>query len=79
MPAVAPDDTTIAVGASSGLLVLMDMKTGVLQSKLSCHTSAIQGVAWNGQALDSDVVAASCDRMGSLVFWKAALQDAGEM
>lgn len=74
-PAVAPDDSVIAVGASSGLLLLIDLPTGALHSKLSCHKSAITGVAWNAQSLDSDVVAASCDRAGAVVFWKAALPE----
>ena len=54
----------------------MNMKTGVLESKLSCHTSAITAVAWNGQSIDSEVVAVSCDRAGALVFWKPAAEDA---
>jgi hypothetical protein len=71
-PAVAPDNSVVAIGSSSGLLLLLGMKTGELVSKLSCHTSAITAVAWNAQSLDSNVVCASCDRAGTIVFWNAA-------
>jgi hypothetical protein len=71
-PAVAPDNSVIAVGSSSGLLLLLNMQSGELLSKLSCHTSAITAVAWNAQSMDSDVVCASCDRAGTIVFWNAA-------
>lgn len=74
-PAVAPDDSCVAVGASSGLLVLLKMDSGVVERKLSCHNAAITAVAWNAEDLDAQVVAASCDRAGALVFWRAA-QDA---
>jgi WD40 repeat protein len=75
VPAVAPDDSVVVVGASSGLLLLMDMKTGVIGSKLSCHKSAIMAVSWNKHSEDTNVVAASCDRAGALVFWKCAVDD----
>ena len=76
IPAVAPDDSAILVGAASGLLLLFNMATGAIESKLSCHTSAVTATAWNAQSLDSGVVAASCDRAGALVFWKCANESA---
>ena len=71
-PAVAPDDSCVAVGASSGLLVLLKMDSGALERKLSCHNAAITAVAWNAQDVETPVVAASCDRAGALVFWRGA-------
>lgn len=76
-PAAAPDDSVVAVGASSGLLLLLGMQKGELVSKLSCHKSAITAVAWNAQGMARDVVAVSCDRAGAIVFWKAAAERAG--
>lgn len=66
----------IAVGASSGLLLLLGMERGELVSKLSCHKSAITAVAWNAQGMERDVVTVSCDRAGAIVFWKAAAERA---
>jgi WD40 repeat protein len=70
-PAVAPDDSVIAIGSSSGLLLLLNMTTGQVESKLSCHTSAISCVAWNTNSELSSVVAGSVDKKGDVVFWRA--------
>lgn len=70
-PAVAPDDSVVCVGSSSGLLLLFNMQTGSVEGKLSCHSSAVSCVAWNSQTEFSPVVAGSVDKRGDVVFWQS--------
>jgi WD40 repeat protein len=70
-PAVAPDDSVILVGSSSGVLVLLDVKSGAVAGTLACHGSPVTGVAWNVQSEDCRAVAASADKTGDVVFWQA--------
>eukprot|EP00892_Ulva_mutabilis_P007237 jgi/Ulvmu1/4886/UM020_0172.1 len=69
-PAVAPDDSLIAVGTSSGIVLLLDMKTGVVHSKLINHVDAVTCVAWAPRSDEDAAVAATVDRMGNVVFWR---------
>lgn len=69
-PAVAPDDALIAVGTSSGVVLLLDMKTGDIHSKLVSHTDPVVCVAWSPRSEDDAAVATSVDRAGNVVFWR---------
>jgi WD40 repeat protein len=71
-PAVASDDSVVAVGSSSGALLLLDMQSGVVHSNLLHHTASVTATAWNARSEDCEVVVASADRVGSVVFWQAA-------
>lgn len=75
-PAVAPDDALIAVGTSSGLVLLLDMKTGDIHSKLVSHVDAVACAAWAPRSEDDAAVAATVDRMGNIVFWQQNQKDA---
>lgn len=75
-PAVAPDDTLIAVGTSSGIVVILDMKTGDIHSKLMSHVDAVTCVAWSPRSEDGAAVAATVDRTGNVVFWRQDCKDA---
>jgi WD40 repeat protein len=70
-PAVAPDDSVVCVGASSGLLLLLNMQTGIVEGKLSCHSSPVSCVAWNTSTEFSPVVVGSVDKRGDVVFWRS--------
>lgn len=70
-PAVAPDDSVVCVGSSSGMVLLLNMETGNVEARLSCHSSAVSCVAWNGHSEYSNVVAGSVDKRGDVIFWRA--------
>lgn len=74
-PAVAPDDNLIAVGTTSGLVLLLDMKTGEIQSKLVSHMHPVVCCAWSPRAEEDAVVAATVDRAGTVVFWQQDCKD----
>lgn len=74
-PAVAPDDTLIAVGTASGVVLLLEMKTGEIHSKLVSHKEPVVCVAWSPRAEDEAAVSVSVDRAGNVVFWRQDCRD----
>jgi WD40 repeat protein len=70
-PAVAPDDSVVCVGSATGLILLLNMETGSVEGKLSCHHSAVSCVAWNTCTEFSPAVLGSVDKRGDVVFWKS--------
>lgn len=70
-PAVAPDDSVVCVGSSSGLVLLLNMQSGSVEGKLSCHSSPVSCVAWNTPTEFSPVVTGSVDKRGDVVFWRS--------
>ena len=68
-PCVSPNGNTIAAGSSSGVVLLVDMKTSTIHSKLAVHSAPVTSVAWNPHAEDWAVCTASVDKAGDVIFW----------
>lgn len=57
------------------MLLLLDMKTGEIHSKLVSHVDPVVCVAWSPRAEDEGAVAVSVDRAGNVVFWRQDCRD----
>ena len=44
---LSPDDATLAIGTDTGIIELLDVRTGILLKTLTGHTGAVSSLAWS--------------------------------